>query len=95
MVSPTSLMELGNAINAFSQLYVALSHVQDFNNIRFYVTEDQLIETDLSATGSTIDHIVYQDVLALNDGDGERHDHTVNIDSSVENSFKMLSLMSM
>jgi len=68
-------------------LYVALSRVRDFNNIRFYVTEDQLIETDLSATGfmPTVDNIVYQDVLALNDGDGERHENIVDIDSSVEN----------
>ena len=28
---------------------------------------------------------VYQDLLILNDGDGQRHENTVNIDSSVEN----------
>jgi len=41
-----------------------------------------LIETHLSATGfmPTVDNIVYQDLLALNDGDGERHEN-----SSVEN----------
>ena len=28
---------------------------------------------------------VYQDVLILNDSDGQRHENTVNIDSAVEN----------
>ena len=28
---------------------------------------------------------VYQDVLILNDSDSQRHENTVNIDSSVEN----------
>ena len=35
---------------------------------------------------------VYQDVLILNDSDGQHHENMVNIDSSVEN--LMLSLMS-
>ena len=75
------LLDITSPPFSHGQLYVALSRVRDFNNIRFYVTEDQLIETDLSATGfmPTVDNI-YQDVLALNDGDGERHEN-----SSVEN----------
>jgi hypothetical protein len=80
------LLDITSPPFSHGQLYVALSRVRDFNNIRFYVTEDQLIQTDLSPTRfmPTVDNIVYQDVLALNDGDGERHENIVDIDSSVE-----------
>jgi hypothetical protein len=33
------------------QLYVALSRVRDYNNIRFYVTKDQLMQSNISSTG--------------------------------------------
>ena len=81
------LLDITSPPFSHGQLYVALSRVRDFNNIRFYVTEDQLMETNLSPTGfmPTVDNIVYQDVLALNDGDGERHENIVDTDSSVEN----------
>jgi hypothetical protein len=50
------------------QLYLALSHVQDYNIIRFYVIEDQLMQSNISSTGflPTVDKIVYEDELALN-----------------------------
>ncbi len=45
------------------QLYIAPSHVQDYNNIRFYVTEDQLMQSNTSSTGfiPTVDNIVYHE----------------------------------
>jgi hypothetical protein len=36
------------------QLYVALNHVQDYNNIRIYVTEDQLMQSNISLTESCL-----------------------------------------
>jgi hypothetical protein len=64
------------------QLYVALSHVRDYNNIRFYVTEDQLMQSNISLTGfmPTVDNIVYKDVLALNGVNNENHGNILAID---------------
>jgi ATP-dependent DNA helicase PIF1 len=68
------------------QLYVALRHVRDYNNIRFYVTEDQLMQSSISLTGfiPTIDNIVYEDVLALNGVNNETHGNSLTIDHSLE-----------
>ncbi len=68
------------------QLYVALSHVQDFNNIRFYVTKEQLLQSNISSTGfmPTVNNIVYQDVLAPNDVNNENHENILHIDHSLE-----------
>jgi ATP-dependent DNA helicase PIF1 len=67
-------------------LYVALSHVQDYNNIRLYVTEDQLMRSNISSTGfmPTADNIVYEDVLALNGVNNENHKNILAIDHSLE-----------
>jgi hypothetical protein len=68
------------------QLYVALSRVQDYNNIRFYVTEDQLMQSNISLTGfmPTVDNIVYEDVIALNGVNNENHRNILAIDHSLE-----------
>jgi hypothetical protein len=68
------------------QLYVALSHVQDYNNITFYVTEDQIIQSNISSTGfmPTVDDIVYEDVLALKCVNNENHGNILAIDHSLE-----------
>jgi hypothetical protein len=69
------------------QLYVALrSHVQDYNNIRFYVTKDQLMQPNISLIGfmPTIDNIVNEDVLALNGVNNENHGNILAIDHSLE-----------
>ncbi len=68
------------------QLYVDLSHVRDYNNIRFYVTEDQLMQSNISCTGfmPTVDNIVYEDVLALNGVNSENHWNILAIDHSLE-----------
>ncbi len=67
------------------QLYVALSHVRDCNNIRFYVSEDQLMQPNISSTGfmPTVDNIVYEDVLALNGLNNENHGNILAIDHSL------------
>ncbi len=68
------------------QLYVALSRVRDYNKIRFYVTEDQLMQSNISCTGfmPTVDNIVYEDALALNDVNSENHGNILAIDHSLE-----------
>jgi ATP-dependent DNA helicase PIF1 len=68
------------------QLYVALSRELDYNNIRFYVTEDQLMQSNISLTGfmPTVDNIVYQEVLALNGINNENHRNILAIDHSLE-----------
>ncbi len=68
------------------QLYVALSRVQDYNSIRFYVTKDQLMQSNISLTGfmPTVDNIVYEDVLALNGINNENHGNILAIDHSLE-----------
>ncbi len=51
------------------QLYVAMSQVRDCKNIAMYLTDEQLIMSGDSPTGHmpTVNDIVYQDVLSLND----------------------------
>jgi hypothetical protein len=68
------------------QLYVALSRIRDYNNIRFYVTEDQLMESNISLTGfmPAVDNIVYEDELALNVVNNENHGNILAIDHSLE-----------
>jgi hypothetical protein len=67
------------------QLYVALSRAQDYNNIRFNITEDQLMQSNISLTGimPTVDNIVYEDVLALNGVNYENHRNILAIDHSL------------
>jgi hypothetical protein len=67
-------------------LYVALSREQDYNNIRFYVAEDQLMQSNISSTGfmPTVDNIVYEDILALNGANNENHGNILAIDLSLE-----------
>ncbi len=61
------LLDITSPSFSHSQLYVALSRLQDYNNIRFYVTEDRLMQSNISCTGfmPNVDNIVYEDVLAL------------------------------
>jgi hypothetical protein len=68
------------------QLYLAQSRVQDYNNIRLYVTEDQLMQSNISSTGfmPTVDNIVYEDVVALNGVNNENHGNILAIDHSLE-----------
>jgi len=53
----------------FGQLYVAMSRVRDCKNIAMYLKDEQLIMSGDSSTGHmpTVNNIVYQDVLSLND----------------------------
>jgi hypothetical protein len=69
-----------------SQLYVALSRVRDYNNIRFYVTEDQLMQSNISCIGfmPSVDNMVYEDVLALNGINSENQGNILAIDHSLE-----------
>ncbi len=62
-----ALLDITSPPFSHGQLYVAMSHVGDYNNIRFYVTEDQLMQSDTSLTGFmlTVDNIVYEDVLVF------------------------------
>ncbi len=41
------LLDITSPPFSHGQLYVALSHVQDYNKIRFYVTEDQLMQSNI------------------------------------------------
>ncbi len=68
------------------QLYVALSRVQDYNNIKFHVTEDQLMQSNISCTVfmPNVYNIVYEDVLALNGINSENHGNILAIDHSLE-----------
>jgi hypothetical protein len=80
------LLDIASSPFSHGQLYVALSCVCDYNNIRFYVTEDQLMQSNISCTGfmPTVDNIVYKDVLALNGINGENHGNILAIDHSLE-----------
>jgi hypothetical protein len=91
------LLDISSPPFSHGQLYVALSCVQDYNNIRFYVTEDQLMQSNISCTGfmPTVDNIVYEDVLALNGVNSENHGNILAIDHSLEDliiSYVLLSL---
>ncbi len=79
------------------QLYVALSHVRDYNNIRFYVTEDQLMQSNISCIGfmPTVENIVYEDVLALNGIISENHGNILAIDHSLEGLIQCYVLLSL
>ncbi len=68
------------------QLYVALRRIRDYNNIRFYVTKDQHMQSNILCTGfmPTVDNIVYEDVLALNGVNSENHGNILAIDHSLE-----------
>ncbi len=79
------LLDITSPPFSHGQLYVALSHVQDYNNIRFYVTEDQLMQSNISCTGfmPTVDNLVYEDVLALNGVNSENHGNILAIDHSL------------
>ncbi len=54
--------------------------------IRFYVTEDHLMQSNISCTGfmPNVDNIVYEDVLALNGVNSENHRKILAIDHSLE-----------
>ncbi len=69
-------------------LYVALSHVQDYRNIRFYVMDEQLTQSNKSSSGfmPIVNNIVYQNVLSLN---GTNHDTEGNI-AAIEESLEDL-----
>ncbi len=51
------------------QLYVALSHVQGYRNIGFYVTDEELMQSKKSSPGfmPIVNNIVYQNVLSLHE----------------------------
>jgi hypothetical protein len=80
------LLDITSPPFSHDQLYLALSCVQAYNNIRFYVTEDQLKQSNISSTGfmPTVDNIVYEDVLALNGINNENHGNILAIDHSFE-----------
>jgi hypothetical protein len=80
------LLDITSPPFSHGQLYVALSRVQDYNNIRFYVTEDQLMQSNISCTGfmPTVDNIFHEDVLALNGINSENHGNILAIDYSLE-----------
>jgi hypothetical protein len=83
---PKVLLDITSPPFSHGQLYIALSHVGDYNNIRFYVTEDQLMQSNISCTGfmPTVNNIVYEDVLALNGVNSENHGNILAIDHSLE-----------
>jgi hypothetical protein len=85
---PKVLLVLNITSPPFShgQLCIALSRVRDYNNIKFYVAEDQLMQSNISLTGfmPTVDNIVYEDVLALNGVNNENHGNILAIDHSWE-----------
>jgi ATP-dependent DNA helicase PIF1 len=80
------LLDITSPLFSHGQLYVALSRVQDYNIIRFYVTEYQLMQSNISSTGfmPTVDNIVYEVVLALNGINNENHGNILAIDHSLE-----------
>jgi hypothetical protein len=80
------LLDITSPQFSHGQLYVALSRVRDYNNIRFYVTEDQLMQANILFTGfmPTFDNIVYEDVLALNGVNSKNHRNILAIDHSLE-----------
>jgi hypothetical protein len=70
-----ALLDITSPPFSHGQLYVALSRVRDYNNIRFFVTEDQLMQSNISCTEfmPTVNNIVFEDVLALNGVNSENH----------------------
>jgi hypothetical protein len=80
------LLNITSTPFSHGQLYVVLSGVQDNNNVRFYVTEDQLMQSNISSTGfmPTVDNVVYEDVLALNGVNNENHGNILAIDHSLK-----------
>ncbi len=83
---PKVLLDITSSPISHGQLYVALSRVRDYINIRFYVTEAQLMQSNISSTGFmlTVDNIVYEDVLALNGVNNENHGNILVPDHSLE-----------
>ncbi len=80
------LLDITSPPFSHGQFYLAQSHVQYYNNIRFYVTKDQLMQSNISSTGfmPTVDNIVYEDVVALNRVNNENHGNILAIDHSLE-----------
>ena len=80
------LLDITSPPFSHGQLYIALSHVRDYNNISFYVIKEQLMQSNISLTGlmPTVDNIVYEDVLALNGVNNENHRDILAIDHSLE-----------
>jgi ATP-dependent exoDNAse (exonuclease V) alpha subunit len=63
------LLDITQPPFSHGQLYVAMSRVRDCKNIAMYLMDEQLIMSGDSSTGHmpTVNNIVYQDVLSLND----------------------------
>ena len=90
-------LHITSPLFSHGQLYVALSCVCNYNNIRFYVTEDQLMQSNISCTGfmPTVDKIVYEDVLALNGINSENYGNILAIDHSLEDLIYCYVLLSL
>jgi hypothetical protein len=67
------LLAISSPPFSHGQLYAALSRVRDYRNIRQYVTDEQLIQSNESSTGymPIVDNIVHQNILDLS---GSNHD---------------------
>ncbi len=63
------LLDITEPPFSHGQLYVAMSRVRNCKNIAMYLMDKQLIMSGDSPTGHmpTVNNIVYQDVLSLND----------------------------